>query len=131
MDTPYTKSRTSGLLGCLSFHAWLRQLAVEPLDPTGTALDVSAGLRRPQPGLLGKAKQGREFLGLDEQGCAGYGCEADEVGGGTQEEVPLWDRAHRGDRACIGVYPAGTPDEQVVGARVIDRPHARITISWP
>ncbi|SEG85776.1 protein-L-isoaspartate(D-aspartate) O-methyltransferase [Actinacidiphila yanglinensis] len=43
-----------------------------------------------------------------------------------------WSGQHRGGPGpVIRVYPAGTPDEQVPGDRVIDKVHSRISLSWP
>ncbi|MGW5434623.1 methyltransferase, FxLD system [Streptomyces sp. NPDC004059] len=70
--------------------------------------------------------------GRFELGAYGHGPEGHKVAERLVEEIRTWDREHRGDRAHIDVYPAGTPDDQLPrGARVIDRPHSRITISWP
>lgn len=42
-----------------------------------------------------------------------------------------WDRDHRGGPSpVIRVYPAGTPDDQVPGDRVVDKIHSRISLSW-
>lgn len=37
----------------------------------------------------------------------------------------------RGPSPIIRIYPAGTPDDQVLGDRVIDKVHSRISLSWP
>ncbi|WP_221334030.1 methyltransferase, FxLD system [Streptomyces sp. EAS-AB2608] len=67
-----------------------------------------------------------------ELGAYGHGPDGQKTAERLVEAIRTWDREHRGDRAHIDVYPAGTPDEQLpLGARVIDRPHSRITISWP
>lgn len=43
-----------------------------------------------------------------------------------------WARERRGGPCpVIRVYPAGTPDDQVLGDRVIDKVHSRISLSWP
>ncbi|MCN9240726.1 methyltransferase, FxLD system [Streptomyces sp. RY43-2] len=43
-----------------------------------------------------------------------------------------WERERRGGPGpVIRVYPAGTPDDQVLGDRVIDKVHSRISLSWP
>ncbi|MER7497025.1 methyltransferase, FxLD system [Streptomyces pharetrae] len=67
-----------------------------------------------------------------ELGAYGHGPEGQKVAERLVEEIRTWNREHRGDRAHIDVYPAGTPDDQLPrGARVIDRPHSRTTITWP
>jgi protein-L-isoaspartate(D-aspartate) O-methyltransferase len=43
-----------------------------------------------------------------------------------------WAGQHRGGPGpVIRIYPAGTPDDQVTGDRVIDKVHSRISLSWP
>ncbi len=43
-----------------------------------------------------------------------------------------WAGEHRGGPSpVIRVYPAGTPDDQVPGDRVIDKVHSRVSLSWP
>ncbi|WP_037956088.1 methyltransferase, FxLD system [Streptomyces sulphureus] len=43
-----------------------------------------------------------------------------------------WNETVRGGSGpTIGVYPAGTPTDQLPGERVIDKRHSRITLSWP
>ncbi|MER5201375.1 methyltransferase, FxLD system [Streptomyces sp. NPDC002755] len=66
-----------------------------------------------------------------ELGAIGHGPRAQDVAEQLVQEMQTWNRVHRGDRAHIEVYPAGTPDDQLPEGRVIDRPHSRITISWP
>jgi UDP-N-acetylenolpyruvoylglucosamine reductase len=34
-------------------------------------------------------------------------------------------------RAHIEVHPAGTPDDRLPAGRLVDRPHTRVTITWP
>lgn len=66
-----------------------------------------------------------------ELGAIGHGPRGGEVAERLVAEIQTWNSDHRGDRAHIEVYPAGTPDEQLPAGRVIDRPHSRVTISWP
>jgi protein-L-isoaspartate(D-aspartate) O-methyltransferase len=66
-----------------------------------------------------------------ELGAIGHGPNGQDVAERLVEQVQTWNREHRGDRAHIEVHPAGTPDDQLPAGRVIDRPHSRITISWP
>ncbi|CAG6394094.1 methyltransferase, FxLD system [Streptomyces cocklensis] len=43
-----------------------------------------------------------------------------------------WAGKYRGGPSpVIRVYPAGTPDDQIPGDRVIDKVHSRISLSWP
>ncbi|MFH8934128.1 methyltransferase, FxLD system [Streptomyces griseosporeus] len=65
-----------------------------------------------------------------ELGAIGHGPRGREVAERLAKEMQTWDREHRGDRAHIEVYPAGTPDDQLPAGRVVDRPHSRLTISW-
>jgi len=66
-----------------------------------------------------------------ELGAIGHGPRARAVAERLVEEIRTWDRDHRAHRARIEVHPAGTPDDRLPAGRVIDRPHTRITISWP
>lgn len=66
-----------------------------------------------------------------ELGAIGHGPRARAVAERLVEEIRTWDRDHRTHRARIEVHPAGTPDDRLPAGRVIDRPHTRITISWP
>ncbi|MGW0136358.1 methyltransferase, FxLD system [Streptomyces sp. NPDC003299] len=66
-----------------------------------------------------------------ELGAIGHGPRGREVAERLVKEIQTWNLEHRGDRAHIDVYPAGTSDDRLGAARVIDRPHSRITISWP
>lgn len=66
-----------------------------------------------------------------ELGALGHGPRGREVAERLVAEIQTWNREHRGDRAHIEVYPAGTPDDQLPAGRVIDRLHSRVTISWP
>ncbi|MCH0566942.1 methyltransferase, FxLD system [Streptomyces sp. MUM 2J] len=66
-----------------------------------------------------------------ELGAIGHGPNGQKVAERLAEEIQTWDREHRNDRAQIEVYPAGTPDDRLPAGRVVDRPHTRVTISWP
>lgn len=66
-----------------------------------------------------------------ELGAVGHGPEGQKAAERLVEEIQAWDREHRGDRARIEVYPAGTSDDRLPAGRVVDRPHTRIAISWP
>ncbi|WP_318842154.1 methyltransferase, FxLD system [Streptomyces marincola] len=66
-----------------------------------------------------------------ELGVIAHGPRAHAVGDAMVEQIQVWGREQRGNRARIGVYPADTPDDQLPAGRVIDRPHTRITITWP
>lgn len=65
-----------------------------------------------------------------ELGAIGHGPQNQKIAARLVEEIRTWDREHRGDRARIDVYPAGTADDHLPAGRVIDRRHTRITISW-
>jgi protein-L-isoaspartate(D-aspartate) O-methyltransferase len=53
---------------------------------------------------------------------------ADEVA----DRVRIWERDyHAGPDPRITAHPLGTPDLELPPGRTLDRPHARITISWP
>ncbi|MER0445707.1 methyltransferase, FxLD system [Streptomyces sp. Edi4] len=67
-----------------------------------------------------------------ELGAIGHGPRGQQLAERLVEEIRTWDRDHRGDRAHIEVYPAGTPDDRLpAGGRRIERRHSRVTITWP
>ncbi|MEU5425587.1 methyltransferase, FxLD system [Streptomyces olivoreticuli] len=70
-----------------------------------------------------------------EYGVHALGPDGPEVAEKIASHVRTWDREHRdGPGPRIAVYPAGTPDDRIrelPGARVIDKDHCRVTISWP
>lgn len=46
--------------------------------------------------------------------------------------VRIWGKEYRGAPGPrIAVYPAGTPDDRIIGDRIIDKKHSRISVSWP
>ncbi|MFE3473860.1 methyltransferase, FxLD system [Streptomyces bacillaris] len=67
-----------------------------------------------------------------ELGAIAHGPRGEQVAERLVEEIRTWDRDHRGHRAHIEVYPAGTPDGQLPATgRRIERRHTRVTITWP
>ncbi|WP_326687249.1 MULTISPECIES: methyltransferase, FxLD system [unclassified Streptomyces] len=53
---------------------------------------------------------------------------AEKIAGHLRE----WERVRRGGPGPdIRVYPAGTPEAQIAGDRIIDKTHSRISLSWP
>ncbi|WP_165906236.1 methyltransferase, FxLD system [Streptomyces sp. Z26] len=67
-----------------------------------------------------------------ELGAIGHGPRGRQLAERLVEEIRVWDRGHRGDRARITVRPAGTPDDRLpADGRVIERRHSRVTITWP
>ncbi|MGW1674502.1 methyltransferase, FxLD system [Streptomyces sp. NPDC002324] len=61
----------------------------------------------------------------------GHGPQARKVADRLVEEIQVWHSDHRAQRAHIEVHPAGTPDDRLPAGRLIDRPHTRVTITWP
>ncbi|MGW7352786.1 methyltransferase, FxLD system [Streptomyces sp. NPDC054784] len=67
-----------------------------------------------------------------ELGAIGHGPRGRQLAERLAEEIRVWDRDHRGDRARITLHPAGTPDDRLpADGRVIERRHSRVTITWP
>ncbi|MFG2728509.1 hypothetical protein [Streptomyces canus] len=66
-----------------------------------------------------------------ELGANGHGPDGQNVAERLVEEIQAWNNRHRGDRAHVEVYLAGTPDDRRPAGRVIARPHTRVTISRP
>ncbi|MFD9818810.1 methyltransferase, FxLD system [Streptomyces violascens] len=53
---------------------------------------------------------------------------ADTIAGHLRD----WERERRGGPGpIVRIFPAGTPDDQVPGDRVIDKVHSRVSLSWP
>jgi protein-L-isoaspartate(D-aspartate) O-methyltransferase len=67
-----------------------------------------------------------------EFGVHAFGPDAAALAETMADQVRLWDRLHRhGPGPRMTVHPAHTPDGRLPDGRVIDKRHARITISWP
>jgi protein-L-isoaspartate(D-aspartate) O-methyltransferase len=67
-----------------------------------------------------------------EFGVHALGPDAQSFADTVAEHVRDWARERRGGpHPVIRVYPAGTPNDQVPGDRVIDKVHSRISLSWP
>lgn len=66
-----------------------------------------------------------------ELGAIGHGPQGQKVAERLVEEIQVWDREHRSDRARIEIHPTGAPDGQLPSGRVVDRPHTRVLITWP
>ncbi|MFF6997758.1 methyltransferase, FxLD system [Streptomyces sp. NPDC008313] len=66
-----------------------------------------------------------------ELGAIGHGPQARKVADRLVEEIQVWHSDHRAHRAHIEVHPAGTPDDRLPAGRLVDRPHTRVTITWP
>jgi protein-L-isoaspartate(D-aspartate) O-methyltransferase len=67
-----------------------------------------------------------------EFGAYAHGPDAEKLAEQMSEQIRVWDRDHRhGSAAQITVYPAGTPDEQLPGGRVLRKRHTKVTLSWP
>lgn len=66
-----------------------------------------------------------------ELGVIGHGPQGQKVADRLAEEIQVWHSDHRTQRAHIEVHPAGTPDDRLPAGRLVDRPHTRVTITWP
>jgi protein-L-isoaspartate(D-aspartate) O-methyltransferase len=100
---------------------------VDPSSPRGT------------PALL----DGRSFAyhtfrqvdpetGTYEFGAYAHGPAAAVLAGQMCEHIRTWDRDQRhGPGPQVVVCPAGTPDADLPPGRVIEKRHARVTITWP
>jgi protein-L-isoaspartate(D-aspartate) O-methyltransferase len=64
-----------------------------------------------------------------ELGALGHGPAGQELADRLCEQIRAWD-PDRNAHPVIAAYPAGTPDDQLSGF-VIDKPHVRLTLSWP
>ncbi|WGD39718.1 methyltransferase, FxLD system [Streptomyces cathayae] len=67
-----------------------------------------------------------------EYGVHALGNHAQQLAKKIAKSLRDWEAHRRGGPVpVIRVYPAGTPDEQIEGDRVIDKVHTRISLSWP
>ncbi|MDX3867648.1 methyltransferase, FxLD system [Streptomyces europaeiscabiei] len=66
-----------------------------------------------------------------ELGAIRHGPQGQKVADRLVEEIQVWHSDHRAHRAHIEVHPAGTPDDRLPAGRLVDRPHTRVTITWP
>ncbi|MER7793584.1 methyltransferase, FxLD system [Streptomyces sp. NPDC097640] len=66
-----------------------------------------------------------------ELGAISHGPHARKVADRLIKQIQVWGRDRRQHRAHIEIHPAGTPTDQLPPGRLIDRPHTRITITWP
>jgi protein-L-isoaspartate(D-aspartate) O-methyltransferase len=67
-----------------------------------------------------------------EFGAYAHGPSAEKIAEEYVTQIRAWDARRAGPGPRFGVYPGGTPDDELPeGARVIDKRHTRVTISWP
>lgn len=67
-----------------------------------------------------------------EYGVHALGPNAEQFAAKVADVLRDWEANRRGGPSpIIRVYPAGTPDDQIPGDRVIDKVHSRISLSWP
>ncbi|MFF0176066.1 methyltransferase, FxLD system [Micromonospora profundi] len=67
-----------------------------------------------------------------EFGVRGHGPRGAELAEQLAEQIRTWNECQRGGPgAWITAYPADTPDSHLPEGFVIDKPHTRVTISWP
>ncbi|MFD2024055.1 MULTISPECIES: methyltransferase, FxLD system [Promicromonospora] len=67
-----------------------------------------------------------------ELGVIAHGPRADQVASQYAEQIVAWDAQHRGDRPRLTVRPRRTEAPNAAGpSRTVERPHSRLTITWP
>ncbi|MGW2255794.1 hypothetical protein ACWCXH_37455 [Kitasatospora sp. NPDC001660] len=64
-----------------------------------------------------------------ELGATGHGPAGQHLADRMCDQIRLWDKA-RDARSTITLHPAGTPDNQTSGGYVIDKPGARLVITY-
>ncbi|UWE08702.1 methyltransferase, FxLD system [Actinacidiphila bryophytorum] len=112
-------------------------MAVDPELDSGIVAPVNKGFA-----LAAVDDRGRSFAYLTtrrtednrhvEFGVHALGPDAPAFAEAVADHVRVWAGERRGGPSpVIRVYPAGTPDGQVPGDRVIDKIHSRISLSWP
>lgn len=125
---------------------WLRLSATEPTTCrlTVKSAAITAGLRRPAAPALSPALVDGDsiaYLTLERMpvqegteprfqlGAAGYGPQGRRLAERLCAQITAWG----GDRAAepvISLYPAGTPDYELTDGYVIEKPSARMVISY-
>lgn len=112
-------------------------MAVDPDLDTGIVAPANKGFT-----LAAVDEEGRSFAYLTtrrtednqhvEYGVHALGPNAELLADTIADTLRDW-QAHRrgGPSPVIRVYPAGAPDDQITGDRVIDKFHSRISLSWP
>ncbi|WP_328914764.1 MULTISPECIES: methyltransferase, FxLD system [unclassified Streptomyces] len=132
----------SELLDTLQMHLaiTLPGFCVMAVDP-----DLDSGIVAPANrgfALAAVDEQGRTFAYLTtrrtednkhvEYGVHALGPDAAAFAETIAAHLRDWANEYRGGPSpVIRVHPAGTPDNQVPGDRVIDKVHSRISLSWP
>ncbi|MFR9723381.1 methyltransferase, FxLD system [Streptomyces sp. MS19] len=130
------------LLDTLQMHLAIRLpgfciMAVDPELDSGIVAPANKGFT-----LAAVDGRGRTFAYLTtrrtednkhvEYGVHALGPDAAEFAAVFAGHLRDWAAQHRGGPGpVIRVYPAGTPDDQVPGDRVIEKVHSRISLSWP
>ncbi|HET9896689.1 MAG TPA: hypothetical protein VFQ44_17300 [Streptosporangiaceae bacterium] len=67
-----------------------------------------------------------------EFGAYGHGPAGARLAEEMAVQTRRWGNDHRGSRAIFRADPAGTASDRLpAGSKTVDRPHHRITISWP
>ncbi|GAA2268949.1 hypothetical protein GCM10010415_38560 [Streptomyces atrovirens] len=67
-----------------------------------------------------------------EYGVHALGPSAEQLADKVADVLRDWQTNRRGGPGpVIRVHPAGTPDDRIRAARVIDKVHSRISLSWP
>jgi protein-L-isoaspartate(D-aspartate) O-methyltransferase len=68
--------------------------------------------------------------GLYEFVAYAHGPDAEQAVEFLAEQIAAWDRAGR-PSPRLWIYPAGTPDSDLVDGFLLDKRHSRVVISWP
>jgi protein-L-isoaspartate(D-aspartate) O-methyltransferase len=125
---------------------WLRMTATEPgtCRITVKPAAIERGLRRPAvPALSPALVEGDSLAYLALQrlasgegaeprfslGAVGYGPDGFDLAERVCEQIQVWDR-DRDAEPVITAYPAGTPDSRLVTGHLIEKPSARLVISY-
>lgn len=67
-----------------------------------------------------------------ELGVIAHGPHANRVASRYVEQIVAWDATHRGDRPRLTVRPMNDQAAKTTGpSRTVERPHSRLTITWP
>lgn len=123
---------------------WIATMAASYARLTATSHAIDAGVARPVNRLGSSCIFDADSFAyltarptsIEDQyefGAVGYGPHARPLAERLVQHLTSWDSTHRhGPKPHIDAYPRTTPDTDLpTGALVVEKPHTRLTISWP
>ncbi|MBX6769476.1 MAG: methyltransferase, FxLD system, partial [Actinomadura rubrobrunea] len=75
------------------------------------------------------SRRGAAGASRRELGAIGHGSRGAELAERIVEQARLWAQ-DRDAQPTITLYPAGTPDEQMISGPIIDKRDSRMVVTW-